>query len=239
MTKVTWSFRWEGIQGAQEWREGLGPTDFRCLRPFRAVRASARSRNIAARPWSHTIGGVLDVESGLEHDLVRKLDRDPRVNWLTPQPCQISWEASTGRRSHVPDLLSVDTDGQVTIWDVRPVEKQDEDFLNAMPVTREACSALGWSYTVFSELSRVERLNLLWLGGFRRPPSWIEAVRPLLIEEVRLRGTVKLGELMRLDRGDGLVKAGIWHLIWSGQLECDLTSRINLNSEIRTSVGAQ
>lgn len=63
-------------------------------------------------------------------------------------------------------------------------------------------------------------------------------MRPLIIEEVRLHAVVALGELMRLDQGDGKVKTGIWHLIWSGELACDLQRRIDLDSEIRTSVGA-
>lgn len=238
MTAITRSFRWEGEPEARDWLESLPPTDFSCITPFRKVRASTRSKNIPARAWSQTVGRVLDVESGLEHDLVRKLDRDPQVEWLVPQPCRVSWVTPSGRKSHIPDVLSVDASKLVTIWDARPVEKQDAEFLEAVPVTREACAAFGWSYQLFAELDRVEKLNLLWLQGFRRPPSWIDSVRPLIIEEVRLHAVVALGELMRLDRGDGRVKAGIWHLIWSGDLACDLQSRIDLDSEIRTSVGA-
>ena len=238
MPGVTWSFRWEGNPEAQAWQEALPPTDFRSIEPFRAVRASTRSKNIPARAWSQTVGRSLEVESGLEHDLVRRLDRDPQVEWLIPQPCRVSWVTESGRRSHIPDLLSVDVSGLVTIWDVRPVEAQDTEFLESVPVTRHACAGFAWSYQVFAELDRAERLNLLWLNGFRRAPHWIESVRPLIIEEVRLHTTVTLGELMRLDQGDGSVKAGIWHLIWCGQLECDLQKRIDLDSEIRTSVGA-
>lgn len=142
MTVITWSFRWEGAPEAQEWSEALPPTDLTRIRPFRRVRAGMRSRNIPARPWSQTVGRVLDVESGVEHDLVRKLDRDPTVEWMVPQPCRVSWVTPSGRKSHIPDLMSVDASSLVTIWDARPTDKQDAEFREAVPVTSPADS---WS----------------------------------------------------------------------------------------------
>jgi hypothetical protein len=79
-----------------------------------------------------------------DFDSRRKLDRDPNVVRMTPQPFRLSWDNTDEPVSHVPDLLTQHTDGVVTVWDVRSLEQQDDDFRAKSFVTRRACERVGW-----------------------------------------------------------------------------------------------
>src|ERR1700687_2780293 len=151
--RVTWSFR---VQGAAEvewdWRR-LGVPRVEQLAPVRMPRASASNRHIPVTAYSMTNRGVVHLESGLEHDLVRRLDRDARVVGLVAQPLRLSW-TSPEPVSHIPDLLTLRDDNAVTVWDVRAIEEQDDDFRNKSTVTRDACAIVGWRYEVFTGLGR-------------------------------------------------------------------------------------
>lgn len=179
-----------------------------------------------------TTGSQLGLESGLEHDLVRKLDRLPDVVWMVAQPTVITWTGDRGDRAHTPDLLSLDALGNVTIWDVRPKRKQDAEFMLSAEVTRQACRELGWGYEVFSELGTDERLNHLWLHGFRRPPSWLHEVQPQIVDVFHTSEYVSLGDLFAADAGDGRLVAAVWHLMWTADLRIDLTRKIGQLTEV-------
>jgi hypothetical protein len=96
------------------------------LAPIRTPRSSSKNRHIPVSAYSHTNSGVLHLESGLEHDLVRKLDREPDVGLLIAQPFRLTWMTEEPV-SHIPDLLTQHADGSVTVWDARLLEQQDDD----------------------------------------------------------------------------------------------------------------
>lgn len=176
------------------------------------------------------------LESGLEHDLLRMCDRDPDVAWVVSQPFRLSWAEPTSG-SHTPDLLTVGAGGQVTVWDARRLEEQDDDFRMHADVALRCCGAVGWCYEVFSELATHERLNLLWLHGFRRRPAWMHRHANLIRRTAGGTGT-SLGDLFTHDDGSGELKSAVWHLVWAGQLDIDLTtgitdeSRVTVNEEL-------
>lgn len=58
--------------------------------------------------------------------------------------------------------------GSGTIWDVRPVEKQDEKFVENRDLTEPPCVEVGWLYSVYGGASPVRRNNLRWLTAYRR-----------------------------------------------------------------------
>lgn len=117
---------------------------------------------------------VLPLESGLEFELALWLDRRSDVECFVPQPCRIA--SSEGVR-HVPDLLERRLDGTVTVWDARPTERQDAEFLSQAALSENAGNAVGWAYRVFDGLTRVESQNLRWVSGYRRAPSIRSGVR--------------------------------------------------------------
>jgi hypothetical protein len=126
-------------------------------------------------------------------------------------------------------LLSLSADDDVTVWDARRLDEQDETFGVQAEVTRQCCEAVGWHYEVFSGLATVERLNLLWLHGFRRCPDWL-ARQIDLIRRVAGGGGISLGDLFMSDDGSGELKSVVWHLIWRGWLRVDLLSPIDDDS---------
>ena len=115
-------------------------------------------------------------------------------------------------------------DGTVRLWDVRPAGRQDEDFRLKVRLTAEACVEVGWSHEVFAGWSRIRRVNLMWIHGFRRPMPWYQGSLRLLHECLEGQGSV--ADVLGLDAGGGHVLSAMWHGIWSGQIECDLDAQL-------------
>lgn len=224
---VAWTFRSGGA--SVEWDWSAGPPDVGSLAPVRRPLSGAASKHIPVRAFSATTGSHLTLESGLEHDLLRVLDRDPDVRRLVAQPLRLTWPNPGGRRArHVPDLLSVDGEGRVTVWDVRrPEAAETDEFLNVRAMTSAACVEVGWQYEVFIGLPSVHRHNLLWLHGYRIRPVWAASRETAVLE--RSGAGCTLSDL--LAESDAETRTVAWHLIWAGQIRVDLTSR--LTSETR------
>ena len=72
----------------------------------------------------------------------------------------------------------------------------------------------------------------MWLNGFRNPPVWIEPNRTILEQAFNGVKVRTVGELFALDKGDGEIKSVMWHLLWNGQLRCNLRYRITQMTEI-------
>lgn len=211
-----------------DWDWAKGAPCVRSLAPARRPAAGAMSRHAPIHMACQTTGTFLILESGLEHELARELDRDPSVVWIAAQPALITF--ADGAR-HVPDLVAEHADGRVVIWDARPADRRGEDFYRTADLTREACHAVGWEYELFDTAATTRRLNLVWLTCFRRRPEWPHhAAKVRLLE--RAAEIVTIGELMALDEGDGHLIATMWHLLWTGDLVVDLDERITLSSEV-------
>jgi len=209
------------------------PPDAAHLRRARTPRAKAKSGHVPVFAYSVTTKTHLHLESGLEHDLVRELDRQSDVTWLAAQPCRLRLPAKRhGRRlEHTPDVLSRHTDGTVRIWDVRPLARQDEDFTLKSRLTAEACAEVGWRYEIFAGMARVRRVNVMWLYAYRRPMPWYAGSLRRLREHLELSRTI--GDVLDLDAGGGHVISAMWYGIWSGELECDLDQRLKRTTRIR------
>ncbi len=230
-TDITWSFRLNGRQTDWDW--SAGPPDLEKLASYRRPVSGAASRHVPVRAFSYTVGGYVELESGLEHDLLRVLDRDPSVEWLVPQPMRLS-SSDAGRRKtrrHTPDLLSVDVQGGVTVWDVKnPESALSPRFTDVRQVTEFACRAHGWRYEVFTGLESAHRHNLLWLHAYRCRPPWTCAYEDDLVSASA--GGLPLGDLVTNEpAGERL--AVVWHLIWTGRLVVDLNERLTPATEVR------
>ena len=228
--RVTWFFCVQGTAAVGwDWQR-LGPPPVEQLAPVRMPRSSASNRHIPVTAYSMTNGGVVHLESGLEHDLVRRLDRDPGIVGMVSQPLHLSWTMPE-RVSHIPDLLTLHDDNAVTVWDVRALEEQDDDFRNKSVVTRDACAIVGWRYEVFTGLGESERLNLLWLHGFRRRSAWVDRYEEKIRRAAGHRNAT-IGSLFAHDDGTGELKAVVWHLVWSGVLSVDIAAPWKLHTSV-------
>ncbi len=213
----SWSFATGGVIGKWDWE--TGPPDLRSLQSVRQVRSSTYSRNVPVHACSMTTGTVLTLESGLEHVLMMWLDRQGQVSWLVAQPALLTWPDGL---KHYPDLLSVDEQGEVTVWDARPEELQDIDFHRKAERTEQACTARGWLFRVFGGLTQREEVNLRWLATARRSQPWLERARAAL-REMSAQRPVTLGDVIATDPG-GYLTSAMWHLAWRGELVLDLDS---------------
>lgn len=211
-----------GRRAEWDWNS-LGAPDPRGLLPVRRPSSGDLSRHIPVTAYSVKTGTHHELESMLEHELLRVLERRRDVAWFLAQPVVIHMPGRRGA-SHTPDLLSVHADGCVTLWDVRPRERVDELFGRKAEFTRAAATAVGWRYEVFHGApTRVERLNARWLHEARRPRTWHDAKRAEL-ESLIAEGGVTIGDI--LDRGDPALTSTMWHLAWTGEIHCDLTQPI-------------
>ena len=235
--ELWWFMRFhDGDQVEWSWRDrGAPPLDE--LVAIRTPRSSSSNRHIPVSAYSMTNTGVIHLESGLEHDLVRRLDRDPTICRMVAQPLRLQW-TGTQPASHTPDLLTVDASGVVTVWDVRALDEQDDDFRAKSRVTRDACTIAGWRYEVFSGLDIVERMNLLWLHGFRRRPPWSDRYEDA-IRTMAAAGKVTLGALFGADDGSEEVKPVVWHLLCAGDLGIDMNATWTLHSEVTLGSGVR
>ena len=232
---TTWTFRF--ADGPNAWDWSLGPPEPRSLRSIRTPRSTEKSRHIPVQAWSVTLGAPIRVESGVEHDLVRELDRNHDVVWMVSQPCRLRLVTAAGRpRVHTPDLLSLGRDERVTLWDVRPIEKQDEKFTESRDLTAQACADVGWVYRVYDGGERVRRYNLRWLTAYRISMPWYPNAKEQLLE-LSSETDATIGSILRADRGAGHLTSAMWHYLWAGDLTVDLDEAITRATPIAVSEG--
>jgi len=211
----------------------MPPLELLCS--VRRPNSSEKNRHIPVTAYSMTNRDHISLESGLEHDLLRKVDREPGVLRIVAQPFRLSWLAVpplNAPKRHTPDLLTVHVDGEVTVWDARAADDIDEDFRMKAELTRRACLAVGWNYQLFLGLEEVERLNFLWLHGYRRRPEWAASFEDRICSEATIDGAT-LGDLFSLDAGTGELISTVWHLVWRGDILVDLLSPITHQTRVR------
>ncbi|MEN5073110.1 TnsA-like heteromeric transposase endonuclease subunit [Isoptericola cucumis] len=212
-----------------EWDWSLGALSIRFLLPARRTVADSMSRHAPVRMHCQTTGSSLVLESGLEYELARELDRDPSVAWIVAQPMLITFADGT---RHVPDIACEHADGRVVVWDARPSDRRDEGFMRQARLTEEACTDVGWEYALYDSAEDARRLNMLWLACFRHQPAWPHHAARMRLQKAGRRSAT-VGELMALDAGDGQTTATMWHLLWTGSLTVDLDARITADTAVR------
>ncbi|MCC2313555.1 TnsA-like heteromeric transposase endonuclease subunit [Cellulomonas xiejunii] len=229
-----WEFATESC-GRVVWDWAGGSPTIEHLVPVRRPSSRARSRHVPAKVYSMMTGGWLLAESGLEHDLIRVLDRQPDVRWIVAQPLRLEFVYPDRRFSHIPDVLSVRGDS-VTVWDCRPASRHDDAFIERTTATKAVCAEVGWSYEVFVGQPLPERMNERWLAGFRRSRPWHDDYRHLVLAACAT--PVTLAELISSDDGSGKFVETIWHLICVGELVCDLDTPLRRATRVRSSSDA-
>lgn len=229
---IDWTFRSEGSNPVR-WDWAIGPPDVRRLKPIRTPRSTEKSRHIPVQAHCSVTGTTLRLESGLEYDLLLMLERDPTAAWVVPQPTRLGIRLQTGRRTiHTPDLLQLDHSGEVTLWNARSSERQDEKFLAQSQATAVACREVGWRYEVFSGHTRAKKYNLRWLAAYRRVMPWYEAAKAELVELCCAPSSATMGDVVDADRGSGHLVSAMWHYVWRGDLVVELEHWIGRTSPI-------
>lgn len=232
---VRWTFR-VGAEPPRVWSwrdRGAPPLDQ--LAPVRQPQSSEHNRHVPVTAYTMTNGDFVSLESGLEHDLVRRLDRDQTVLRIVAQPLTLSWSGSEPG-NHTPDLLSVHADDAPTVWDVRAIDQQDQHFDVRSAMTREACTLVGWSYEIFAGMDDLERLNMMWLNGFRRAPPWAGRLQEQIYAAAGCDGAT-LASIFAHDDGSGELISTVWHLLWRGALYIDMMAPWTPTTAVTLSIG--
>lgn len=216
--EARWRVVHAGASALWDWSGGEPPV--RELEPVRRLsKGRSQARSIPGRAFSLTTCNWVGYESGLEHDLIRWLDRAPGVVWLLSQPVRLE-----GAVTHVPDLLEVQANGHVRLWDVRPRARMDARFEASSTLAREACAAVGWGYQVFSGHDEVTELNLHWIHGHRRQPYGFDVVAPFVLADCAV--PTELAVLLDDARACPEYIAALWHLVWAREIQFDLAQPI-------------
>jgi hypothetical protein len=216
---------------AWPWKDALEVT--RLVRA-RTPKAKARSGHLPVHAYSTTTKTHLHLESGLEHDLLRELDRQPDVTWLVAQPCRLRLPAKRrGRRlEHVPDLLSVHHGGRVRLWDVRPAARQDDDF--QLKVQADRSGLRGGGVGSRGLLGHVPRFAASTSCGSTGSAARClgTQVRCRMLDQ-ELEGESTIGAVLAADAGGGHLISAMWHGIWDGRIACDLDRPLTRATAIR------
>ena len=102
----------------------------------------------------------------------------------------------------------------------------------------ETVDEAGLSLEILHQAPIVERMNLLWMHGFRRRPPWSDRYEDA-IRTMAAAGKVTLGALFGADDGSEEVKPVVWHLLWAGDLGIDMNAPWTLHTEVTLGSGVR
>ncbi|WP_405928063.1 TnsA-like heteromeric transposase endonuclease subunit [Streptomyces griseus] len=200
--------------------------------PWRSFRWYRGQKHYSGTYWSSTTRDHVIYESRLELARLLYADFDRLVRYIVAQPFLLKAVVDGEIRRHVPDFLLVTGRGLVIV-DVKPRSRREVPAVVATSGwTRELVEARGWRYELWSEPPPGELSNIRFLAGYRR--TWL--LDPDLIDA--LQGTdlegMPLGQAVRLvPRPEPLVRATIYHLLWTRQLDTDLTAPLGPSHRLR------
>jgi hypothetical protein len=203
--------------------EVLWSTGFERVLPVRSFGSFRGQRSFQGLWWFETTGEHVGFESWVERDAVMLLDFDPDVVAVSSQPFCLRWAGQPGARRHVPDFFARLADGSAVVIDVRPDELVGAGDAEVFAATGRVCAAVGWGYRRVGVVDAVLAANVRWLSGFRHRRCgnalaggelvWLAAAGPVTVSD--LAGCA----------GDRVaVLPALYHLLWRGVLEADLTA---------------
>ncbi|MFH9478149.1 TnsA-like heteromeric transposase endonuclease subunit [Streptomyces anulatus] len=193
--------------------------------PVRSFRWAKGGESFAGWYYAATTGTHVGYESWLERDRLILLDADPESMGMASQPLWLHWHDGTRKRRHAPDHFVRLTDGRGRVVDVRAGDRIDEAAAESFEVTARACGAVGWEFTRVGVPDPILMANMRWLSRYRRRrcgsrQDIAELLTAVFDEPVPLRaGAVEAGDPL-------VVLPVLFHLLWSGVLEADVTGRL-------------
>lgn len=208
---------------------------FELSQPARRIPGYRGQRNMPGWWWSSSTGGHVVYQSWLERHHLMELDRVRQVVGISGQPFVLSWTAGLRRHKHVPDFFVRFTDGRGAVVDCRPVDRADAEFHRVAAITKAICRQLGWDYRLAGEPDPVRAANLTWLAGYRRPYVPNTEMTEALIELATV--PVPLLQAARAVGDPMAVLPSLFHLLWAGELACDLQQPLSDHALVWTDHG--
>lgn len=191
------------------------------VRPFQWAKGG---ESFAGWYFAATTGGHVGYESWLERDRLILLDADPEVVGIASQPFWLHWHDGRRKRRHAPDYFVRLADGCGRVVDVRAGDRVDEVAAEAFAATGLACRAVGWEFVRAGVPDPVLMANMRWLSRYRRRRCLRRDVADRLVEVFSEPGPLRAGAVRV---GDPIAALPVlFHLLWSGVLVTDVTSRL-------------
>jgi hypothetical protein len=204
--------------------------------PVRQFRARKGQRHLSGLWWSATMGRHVGFESWLERDHAMLLDFDPAIVGIASQPFWLSWRDEAGASvSHCPDFFVRRADGSAVVVDCRPVDRRPEKDVAKFDATAAICTDLGWGYDLVGATEPVLTANVRWLAGYRHPrhgaTDVAAALRAVFAKSMSLvDGASVVGDPIA-------VLPTLFHLLWCGEMVCDLTVPLHAGIDVRVGAG--
>lgn len=168
--------------------------------------------------WCATTGGHVVYESRLELARLLLADFDSDVVAIAAQPFLLTAPAGGRLRRHVPDFLLIDSDGLVSVVNVKPSSRVHEaKVAAALDWAGNVFADRGWRHEVWSGADAVVLSNVRFLAGYRRA----DRVAADAVAEIdrAFTATVSIGEVERSLAGSFTVavcRPALLHLVWRG-----------------------
>lgn len=203
--------------------------------PWRTVRHAHGHAHHPGWAWSERAGRHVMFESRLERARLVEAEFDPSVRNIKEQPFLFMIRTESGRlRRHIPDFLLLHLDRPPLLVNVKPPGWESNDQVRQLFDAVEClCALRGWAYETWTGSSRLRRINLDWLAGYRR-----RATVPATDEELEallglVTGPMSIGQLEAA--GDRLMaecRPAILHLLWTRALQIDVDQPLDVTSEV-------
>ena len=210
-----------GVEEDRPW-EGVDISRLSQASPWRTFRWYSGQRHYSGTYWSATVRDHVIYESRLELARLLLADFDPSVRHIVAQPFLLKARVQGKVRKHIPDYLLLTRAGPLVV-DVKPSRRlENPEVAFTFAWTRQVVQDRGWGYQVLSEPEPALLENVRFLAGYRRdwlfPADLLEAADGAIVD-----GTA-LGEAIGAVGGFApeLVRAGVFHLLWSGRFTTDL-----------------
>jgi hypothetical protein len=197
-------------------------TRFERSRPVREFPSYIGQRSFSGLWWSSTMRDLVGYESWLERDRVMLMDFSPEVAAFSSQPFWLTWPAGRKRRRHAPDYFARLADGSGLVVDVRADDDIEPEDAEAFAVTAEACESVGWAYQRVGVLDPVLAANLRWLADYKHPRN-LNPVHAVALTEAFAQ-PAPLMEAVRMAGDPIAVLPSMFHMLWSGTLDADLSA---------------
>ena len=210
--------------------------------PVRVPPTYRGQRNYPGLFWASTNRRTLVYESLLELERLWLADFDPTVAQIATQPFQITGRDTAGPHRHVPDILLVHRDQQVTLVDVKPQAALSRLQVKAQfDWTRSLCREKGWRYEVFTGANPTFLRNIRALAVARRHSRLPDGLMEQAWIVLRDAGRLHFGEA--LTRKPASCDQALWRValsacIWSGKVTADLDQPLSDRTLIEASVEA-
>jgi len=200
--------------------------------PVRRFHFEKGGASFAGWRWLATTGRHVGFESWLERDHLTLMDFDPAIVAVAAQPFWLHWRDEAGKpRRHAPDYFARRRDGGGVVVDVRPDDRIPARDAEAFAVTSAACEMVGWEFRRVGVADPVLMANVRWLSRYRHDRCRVPHLAAKLLAVFGECRELFAGVALAGDRLAVLPVA--YHLLWRGDLSCDLAARLGPGTMVR------